>query len=132
MLQKSGGRIFFKSKAALHRAAHIDEQAEFDGQVSLAVEVEDGFHRLVIVENGEISLVQITDELAVTIGGDKEHVDFIDALLDGEDGIVGCVAGGGIHGSGATGSHRNVRSGDDVGSGLGATCNAQAKNDGNR
>jgi hypothetical protein len=86
VLQKSGGGFFFKSKAALHRAAHVHEQPEFDGQVGLAAEVEDRLHRLVVVENGEIVLVQIADELAVAIGRDEKHVDFIDAFLDGEDG----------------------------------------------
>ena len=131
MLQKSGGGFFFKSKAALHRAAHVHEQAEFDGQVGLGVEVEDGLHRLVVVENGEIVLVQIADELAVAIGRDEEHVDFIDAALDGKNRLVRLVAGGG-KGSGAGGIQRNGRSGDDVGTGLGASGNGQTKNGGDR
>ncbi len=88
VLQKSGGGFFFKSEAALHGAAHVHEQTQFDGQVGFAAEVEDRLYRLVIVENGEIVLVQIADEFAVTIGGDEKHVHFIDALLDGEDGFI--------------------------------------------
>jgi hypothetical protein len=85
----------------------------------------------VVVENGEIVLVQIADEFAVAIGRDEEHVDFIDAAPDGEDRLVRFVAGG-EKGSGTAGIHRNGRSGDDVGTGLGASGNGQTKNGGDR
>jgi hypothetical protein len=91
--------FLFKSKAALHGAAHVHEQAQFDGQIGLAAEVEDRLHGLVVVENREIVLVQIADELAVAIGRDEQHVDFIDAFLDGEDRFVRSslvVAGGAV------------------------------------
>src|SRR5580658_583391 len=124
VLQKSRGSVFFESETALHRAAHVHEQAEFDGQVGLAAEVKDRLHRLVVIKNREIVLVQIADELAVAIGGDEQHVDFIDALLDGEDGFVHVVGGGnrGRKSSGAAGS------GDHIGTVLSASGDGQTQN----
>ena len=51
VLEESGGGVFFKSETSLHRAAHIHQKSHFDGQVGLAVEVENRFHRFVIVKN---------------------------------------------------------------------------------
>ncbi len=76
---------FSNPKRPSHRAAHVHEQAEFDGQVGFAAEIEDRLDRLVIVKNREIALVQIADEFAMAIGGDEKHIDFIDALPDGQD-----------------------------------------------
>ena len=132
VLQKSGSRFFFECKAALHGTAYVHEQAEFDGQVGFAAEVEDGLHRLVVVEDGEIGLVQIADEFAVAIGRDEDHVDFIDALLDGEDGLARFLAGNARKSSGVAGVHRNIGRGDDVGTDLGACGNGQRKNGGDR
>jgi len=42
----------------------------------------------VIVEKGEIALVQVADELAVAVSRNKENVDFIDPRLDGKDGVA--------------------------------------------
>ena len=43
--------------------------------------------RLVIVQDAEIALVQVADELAMMVGGNEQHIDFVDPLLDGKDGI---------------------------------------------
>ena len=38
--------------------------------------------RLMIVEDREVILIQVADELAMAISGDKKHVDFIDPFLE--------------------------------------------------
>lgn len=60
-----------------------------------------------IVEDGEIGLVEIANELAVTVGGDEEHIDLIDTLFDGKDGLVGRVVGGVGKGGGGIGIGRD-------------------------
>src|SRR5260370_9127168 len=128
VLQKSGGCFFFKSKATLHGTAYVHEQAQLHGQPGLAAEVDDVLHGLVVVENREIGLVQIADEFAVAIGSDEQHVDFIDAFLDGEDWFVRLVEGGGGKSGGATRVYRGVGSGCAVGAGLGASGHPNPKN----
>src|SRR6202140_4527299 len=131
VLQKSGGCFFFKSETALHRAAHVHEQAQLDRQIGLAAEVDDGFDRLLIVENREIVLVQIADEFAVAISSDEQHVDFIDALRDGEDWIV-CRATGGGKSSGVASAHRGGNDVRSVRSCLSPSRNRHAENGGGR
>ena len=45
------------------------------------------WRRLVIVQDGEIALVQIAHELATMVGGNEQHIDLVDPLLDGKDGV---------------------------------------------
>src|SRR5579872_5448988 len=86
MLQKTDSSLLLEIEAALHRAAHIDEQAEMQRQVGFAAKVYDRLRRLVIVEDGEVGLVQIAHKFAVLVGRDKKNIHFIHALVDGEQG----------------------------------------------
>ncbi len=37
-----------------------------------------------IVENGEIGLIQVADKLAVLVGGDEENVHLVNSFVNGE------------------------------------------------
>ena len=77
VLQETGGGILFEIKAAVHRSAHVDQQAEVQWQIGFAAEIQMDLRRLVIVKNAEIVLIQVAHKLAVLVGGNKQHVDFI-------------------------------------------------------
>ena len=91
VLQKTGGRVLLKIEPAVHRSADIDQQAQVQGQIGFAAEVQDRLRRLVIVKNGEIVLVQIADELAVLVGRDEQHVDFIHPRVQGDHRVLRIV-----------------------------------------
>src|SRR5271165_5735515 len=71
VLQKTDGSILLEFETASNRTAGIDQKSEFDGQVDLAPEIDDGLRRLVIVEDGEVFLVQVAHKLAMFVGGDE-------------------------------------------------------------
>ena len=87
--RKADRGFLLKIKPAVHRTAGIDQQSQLQRQIGFPAEIHDRLRRLVIVENGEIALVQIAHELAMMVGGDEQNVDFIDPLLDGKDGVGG-------------------------------------------
>src|SRR6185437_8243356 len=82
--------------------------------------------RFVIVQNAEVSLIQVTYELAMLIHGDEQHVHFVDSRFYSDDGIrfSGCDgwrsgrevnAGGGerilpVQWQGSHEDHRETRS----------------------
>ncbi len=71
----------------MDRSADVDEQTEVQRQIGFAAEIQNGLRRLVIVENGEITLIEVADELAMLVGGDEQHVHFIDPLANSEAGL---------------------------------------------
>ena len=76
VLQETDRGFLLEIKAAVHRTAGIHQQAQLEGQIGLAAEVYDGLRRLVIVQDGEIALVQVAHELAAMVSGDEQHIDF--------------------------------------------------------
>src|ERR1700751_1494768 len=49
---------------------------------------QNGLRGLVIIENGEICLVQIAHKLAVLVCGNKKDVNFVYPLLNGENRVL--------------------------------------------
>ena len=120
VLQESGRRVFFKTKASLHRPANVHEQSQFNRQVGFAAEVQDRFDGLVVIEDRKIILIQITDKLAVTVGRNEQHVNFINALFDCQDRFIRFLSRT-RNGGRATCAHRNTGSRDDIGRALRAS-----------
>src|ERR1019366_3034774 len=80
-------------------------------------EVENGLRRLVIVENGEIGLIEVANKFAALVSGDEQNVHFIDSFVDGEQraGLVIVVRSGRFRsGSFRRGSCRSGRIGADT------------------
>ena len=84
VLQKIDGGILLEIKTAVHRSAHIDEQAKVQRQIGLAAEINNRLRGLVIVKDGEIFFIQVAHKLAMFVGGNKQHVYFIDPFMNGE------------------------------------------------
>ena len=91
LLEKTCRGRLLKVETAVHRAAGINQQAQFEGQVGFAPEIDDGLRRLVVVQDGKVRLVQVADKLAVVVGRDKQDIDFIHPGFDGKDWIPGRV-----------------------------------------
>src|SRR5260370_13679392 len=80
VLQETVGRVLFEIETAVARAAHVNQQPEFKGQIRLAAKIDDGLRRLVVVEYGEVGLVQAADKLAALVGVEEQNVAFIHPL----------------------------------------------------
>ena len=89
VLQEADCSFLLEIETAVHRSAGVDQQAQLQRQIGLAAEVHDRLGRLVIVQDGEIALVQVAHKFAAMVSGDEEHIDFADPFLDGQDGIGG-------------------------------------------
>ena len=128
MLQESGGGFFFKSKTTLHRAAHVHEQAEFDGQVGFAAEIEDRLHGLVVVENVEKSVwFKLRTNLPWRSVAMKSTLTSSTRFLMVRMGSSASSLVAANENS-AIGVYRHIGSGNDVGGGLGASGNETAQN----
>src|ERR1700693_3257324 len=53
VLQKVYSRVLLEVETAMHRSAHVDEQAKMQRQIGFAAKVDNRLRRLVIVENFE-------------------------------------------------------------------------------
>ena len=53
-------------------------------QISFPAEVQNRLRRLMVVENAEIRLIQIAHELAMLVGRNEQHVDFIHPRVQGD------------------------------------------------
>src|SRR5207302_3098787 len=84
VLKKTDGGVLLEIKTAVHRSAHVDQQAEMQWQIGFPAKINNGLRRLVIVENREIVLVQIADKFAVLVGGDEQNVHLVHTFVDGE------------------------------------------------
>src|SRR5260370_21352693 len=77
VLQETVGRVLFEIETAVDRAAHVNQQPEFKGQIRLAAKIDDGLRRLVVVDYGEFALVYVADQLPPLVGGHEQHAYFI-------------------------------------------------------
>ena len=100
VLQEADRGFLFEIEAAVHRAAGIHQQSQLQRQISFAPEIHNRLRRLVVVQDGEIALVQIAHELAMVVRRNEQHIDLIHPLLDGKDGIRGISPGCGRIGRG--------------------------------
>src|SRR5690349_16353095 len=82
MLQETHGCFLLKIEAAVDRSADINQQAQFDGKISLTAKVQNALRRFVVVQNAEVILVQVAYKFPPLVGRDKQDVHFIDALAD--------------------------------------------------
>src|SRR5581483_11431941 len=95
LLQEINRSLLLKIKAAAHRAAGVHQKSHLERQIGLAIKGHDCLRRFMVVQNCEIRLVQIAYEFAVTVSGNKENVDFVDAFLDGDERVAGGIGIGG-------------------------------------
>src|SRR5260370_13399145 len=91
VLQEPRGRVLFEIKTAVDRAAHVNQKTQLNGQVRLPAEIDDGLRRLVVVEYGEVILVQIADKLAPLVSSDEQDVDLIHPLANRDKGTLRIV-----------------------------------------
>src|SRR5580700_4883417 len=84
VLEKADRGILLEIKTAVDRTAHVDEQAHVQRQIGFATKIQNGLRRLMIVKDRKIALIQISNKLAMLVGGDEQHVHFIDTFVNGE------------------------------------------------
>src|ERR1700733_10687029 len=77
VLQKTNGRILFEIEPSTHRSASIDQKPKLDGKVGLAAKIYNRLRRQMIVEDCKVFLVKVAHKLAMLVGGNKKHVDFV-------------------------------------------------------
>src|ERR1035438_2748152 len=77
LFQELHGRFLLELEATAYRFAGVDQQADLQGQIRLAAEVEDLFRRLAVVQNFEIVFLQVLDVVAVLVGDGENQVDFV-------------------------------------------------------
>ena len=84
MLQKSDGSVLLKLKAPSHRTAGVNQQSHLQRKIGLLGKIHNLLRRLVIIQEAEVILAQITHELAMLVHRDEQNVNFIDAFPDGD------------------------------------------------
>src|SRR5580692_7150753 len=87
-LQETDGGVLFEVKAPAHGTAGIDQKSKLNGQIGLAAKIYNGLRGLMVVEDREVFLVEVTHELTMPVGRNEEHIDFIHPLLDRDNGVV--------------------------------------------
>src|SRR5690349_3652799 len=94
MLHKTGGRVLFEIEARMNRATDVNQQAHLQWQIGLAMEIYDGLHRLMIIEETKIILCKVANEFAVLVGSDEENIHFIYPLANRKNGILWIIGSG--------------------------------------
>ena len=85
VLQKSHCSLLLKLEPAVDGTAGVDQETKLERKVRLLAEVNNLLWGLVIVKNAKILGLQIAHELAVLVHGNEQNVNFIHALLYGDD-----------------------------------------------
>jgi len=112
VLQKADGGVLLEIETAVNRAADVDEQAEMQREIGFAAEIENRLRGLMVVENGEIGLVEVANKFAVLVGSDEQDVNFVDAIANGKHRAGLIVVRSGRAGIGVeSGRARGVSSG---------------------
>ena len=79
LVQKLDCRFLLELEAVAHRTAGIDQQAHLQRQIRLGVEAANLRHRLVVVHDAKVALLQIGHALAVLVGHSEDDVHFVGA-----------------------------------------------------
>ena len=92
LVQKFDRGFLFELEAVADGIAGIDQQSDLQRQVGFRVEAANLLRRLVVIDNGEIALLQIGDAAAVLVGHGEYDVHFVGGNANGEDGVISrCV-----------------------------------------
>ena len=92
LVQEFDRGFLFELKAVADGIAGINEQTYFERQVGFRVEASNLLRRFVVINNGEIALLQVGNTAAVLVGHGEYNVHFVGGNANGEDGVISrCV-----------------------------------------
>ena len=95
--QELGGGLLFELKAGTDGGAGVDHNANAQRQIDLLAEVVDACWRFLVVEQGEVALLQVGNVVAMLVSDGEDEVHFIDTEMNDWRGLIrliGCRSGG--------------------------------------
>ncbi len=88
LVKKFDSGFLLELEAVAHRVAGIDEQSDLQRQIGFRVEAANFLWRLIVVDDAEVSLLQIGDAATMLVGDGEHDIDLVRLGNNGGDGIV--------------------------------------------